>query len=103
MIKRNGDWTGKLIDKLYEAKRKVLRIDELNIKNYDEVEIFNLLHQVSMEKTAEEKKLAKDHYPRINITRAISSAAESAMYRKNIILIGAGTGISPYLAFLDEA
>lgn len=101
MIKRNGDWTGKLIDKLYEAKRKILKIDELGIDNYDEETIFNLLHDVDQEWLISSKEARKE-YPRIHITRPISSPAESAAYRRNIILIGAGSGISPYLAFLDD-
>lgn len=46
MIKRAGDWTGKLIDTLFEQKKKVMRIDELDLGDYNQKEVFNLLHDI---------------------------------------------------------
>ena len=46
MIKRAGDWTGKLIDTLFEQKKKVMRIEELDLSEYNQKEVFNLLHDI---------------------------------------------------------
>ena len=49
MIKRAGDWTAKLIDTLFEQKKRMMQIEELNIQNYDEEDVFNVLHDVYAE------------------------------------------------------
>lgn len=49
MIKRAGDWTGKLIDTLYEQKKEMMRVKELDIQGYDEQQIFNVLHDIYAE------------------------------------------------------
>lgn len=49
MIKRAGDWTGKLIDILFEQKKKMMRMEDLNIKDCDERDLFNLLHDIYAE------------------------------------------------------
>jgi predicted ferric reductase len=49
MIKRAGDWTGKLIDTFYECKKKAMKVNELNNKYFDEFDVFNLLHDIHQE------------------------------------------------------
>jgi predicted ferric reductase len=44
----------------------------------------------------------KKAFPKIYVSRPISAPAEMAALRKNLILIGAGSGIAPFLAFLDD-
>ena len=41
-------------------------------------------------------------FPKIHISRPITSPAESAIYHKNLILIGMGSGIAPYLSLVEE-
>mmetsp|Transcript_16764 Transcript_16764/g.19410 ORF Transcript_16764/g.19410 Transcript_16764/m.19410 type:complete len:92 (+) Transcript_16764:484-759(+) len=49
MIKKSGDWTQKLINRFYEVKKKTMRYYKLNIRNYDEFDVFNLLHDIHQE------------------------------------------------------
>lgn len=103
MIKRAGDWTGELIDQLYDQKMKVMRMDELNIDTYSEKEVFNLLHDIYAEiKIKHMMKLNKRFYLHANISLPIMSPSESFMTKKNVILIGAGSGIAPYLPLFEE-
>lgn len=46
MIKRAGDWTGKLIDVLFEQKKKAMKIEELELSEYNQKEVFNLVHDI---------------------------------------------------------
>ena len=48
------------------------------------------------------KNRNKAFYPKIKIGRAWATPNDTFMNRKNIILIGAGSGISPYLPLLEE-
>ena len=43
MIKNNGDWTKKLIDKLYESKKEILKSSSFLFEGIHEDEIFNIL------------------------------------------------------------
>jgi len=47
MIKKGGDWTTKLIDTLYEAKKKILKFHKANIEGFSENDIFNLLEGIN--------------------------------------------------------
>ena len=49
MIKRAGDFTGKLIDTLFEQKKKMMRIDHLELNDHNERDVFNLLHDIYAE------------------------------------------------------
>jgi len=42
MIKKNGDWTGKLIEKLIEGKKKKLKLNEISNQHNEEL-IFEVL------------------------------------------------------------
>ena len=46
MVKRAGDWTGKLIDILFEQKKKCMKIEELGLNEYNQKEVFNILHDI---------------------------------------------------------
>ena len=70
----------------------------MGVEGVDENDIFNLLEDISIK----EKINLQNLYPWIHITRPITAPAETAVYHKNIILIGAGSGIAPYLSLLDE-
>ncbi len=41
-------------------------------------------------------------FPKIHISRGITAPAQLAAQRKNLVMVGAGSGIAPFLAFLDE-
>ena len=46
MIKKNGDWTKKLIEVLYEAKKNILKIHQTKIDGFDENDVLNLLENI---------------------------------------------------------
>jgi len=98
MIKKGGDWTKKLIDTLYEAKKNILKVHKVKAEGVNENDIFELLEDISIK----EKLQLKNLYPWIHISRPITAPAETAVYHKNIILIGAGSGIAPYLSLIEE-
>ena len=98
MIKWNGDWTQKFIDTLVECKKKMLKVKKLG---GDQNDIFNVL--LDLDSQLEVKERCKQVFPKIHISRPITSAAEAALYWKNFIMIGAGSGIAPYLSFIEDA
>jgi len=50
------------------------------------------------------KKLIKNLKPslKIHISRPITSPSDLALNYKNVILIGAGSGIAPFLSIMDH-
>ena len=104
MIKHSGDWTRNLINKFYEVKKRTMRFDELNIRNYDEFDVFNILHDIHEDIPLKDKKDRNKHfYPMVQISSPCPTPWETFMERENLILIGAGSGIAPFLPFLEEA
>ena len=103
MIKKAGDWTGKLIKTLYECKKQMMKLDEFEFKEHSEYELFNLLHDLHQEIPLEfMKNRHRNIYPNIKISRACSTPNDTFIDKKNVIMIGAGSGISPYLPLLEE-
>lgn len=102
MIKKAGDWTDKLINMFAEIKEQEYAdiIKEVGEEEYKK-EFREYLMQMNFE-GEETIRESKNLYPKINVSRAISAPAEMAARRKRIILIGAGSGIAPFLAFLDD-
>ena len=104
MIKKAGDWTQKLIHRFYEVKKRTIRYYDLGIKNYEEFDVFNMLHDIHQDIPI---KLKKDRnklfYPMIQISNPCPTPCETFMERENLIMIGAGSGIAPFLPFLEEA
>ncbi|CAI2386629.1 unnamed protein product [Moneuplotes crassus] len=102
MIKKAGDWTTKLIDMFAAIKEQGFAdiINEVGEHEYKR-EFRDYLMEVNFEDD-ESIRQNKKLYPRINVSRAVSAPAEMAARRKRIILIGAGSGIAPFLAFLDD-
>jgi len=97
MIKRNGDWTGKFIDNLVEAKKEKLRVSNIKTDN-DEDKIFNIMLDLEEKVTMS----SKNYFPTIHLSWPVTSAAETALYWQNVIMIGAGSGIAPYLSFIED-
>ena len=103
MIKKAGDWTGKLIQELYERKKQLMMFNELKLDGFNEYDIFNMLHDLHQELPLEEAKARNClFYPHIKISRACATPNDTFIGRKNIVLVGAGSGISPYLPLLEE-
>ena len=72
--------------------------------NYEEFDLFNLLHDVHQSMPL---KLKKEHnsklYPKVIVSNACPTPTENWVDRENLLLIGAGSGIAPFLPILDEA
>ena len=75
MIKNNGDWTKKLIDKLYESKKEILKSSSFLFEGIHEDQIFNILLEYDSAWTPEQRKF---FYPVVHISRPVTAAAESA-------------------------
>ena len=71
MIKRAGDWTGKLIRHLYECKQKMMKMDEFETEQYSEYDVFNLLHDLHQEIPLKDMKIRNPlFYPSVKISKA---------------------------------
>lgn len=103
MIKKAGDWTNKLIDTFHEIKEQSFKdsIETMINTKYDK-EFRNYLMQMNVEITDEVIKRNKVIFPKVYVSKPVSAPAEMAAKRRRIILIGAGSGIAPFLAFLDD-
>lgn len=78
-------------------------MDELNLNEYEVYDVFNILHDLHQEIPLwEARNRNKLYYPSVRIGRACSTPNETFMERKDVVLIGAGSGISPYLPLLEE-
>ncbi|CAI2365677.1 unnamed protein product [Moneuplotes crassus] len=103
MIKKAGDWTGKLIRHLYECKKRMMKMHEFDLEENSEYDMFNLLHDLHQEISFKaSKKRNKLFYPMIKISMACSTPNDTFITKKNVIMVGAGSGISPYLCLLEE-
>ena len=103
MIKRLGDWTGRLIDRFYQIKESSYISESSAFANNQENKEFkNFLMQMHLQLTDEIVSKNKALYPKIFVSSAISAPAEMAANRRKLIMVGAGSGIAPFLAFLDD-
>ena len=104
MIKKAGDWTAKLIKILYERKKKMMELYEFHFVKHNEYDVFNMLHDLYQEiPLYEMKSRNKKFFPRVKISRACATPNDTFIDKKNVILVGGGSGISPYLPLLEEA
>jgi respiratory burst oxidase len=103
MIKKAGDWTEKLIKRLQEDKMKMMKMHEFKFRKYSEYDVFNLLHDLHQEIPLR-NMIGRNtmFYPKVKISRACSTPNDTFIDKKNVIMIGAGSGISPYLPLLEE-
>ena len=103
MIKKAGDWTNKLVDTFYDIKEQSFKdAYESMIDMKYEKELRNYFMQMNVDITEETIAVNKAIFPKIYVSDAISAPAEMATQRKRIAMIGAGSGIAPFLAFLDD-
>jgi predicted ferric reductase len=103
MIKKAGDWTGKLIRRLQQDKMRMMKMDEFESEKYTKYDTFNLLHDLHQEIPLKDViPRNKLFYPSVKISKACSTPNDTFMEKDNVILIGAGSGISPYLPLLEE-
>jgi hypothetical protein len=81
----------------------MMKKSEFKYKKYSDYDVFNLLHdlhqEIPLEEMGDRNKL---FYPKVKISRACSTPNDTFIDRKNVIMIGAGSGISPYLPLLEE-
>ena len=103
MIKRAGNWTGRLIDQFYQIKESSYKdessiiTDDLNNKEFK-----NYLMQMHVNLNEDIIEHNKTLYPKVYVSSSISAPAEMAANRRKLIMVGAGSGIAPFLAFLDD-
>ena len=104
MIQNSGDYTSRLLKYMYEKKKKsfdkaaggaVGAKYKLSLQEYM---ISMKIWDISLDLVENNKKL----FPKIYVSRPISAPAEMAASKRNLIFIGAGSGIAPFLAFLDD-
>lgn len=106
MIKNAGDFTNLFLADLFKAKSDYIIENNLEIgsnKKFQELFYDFLLKEVEIFKVVTketQKKLPK--YPKIGIYGPISAPAVGSFNNRNVVFIGSGVGISPYLVFLDE-
>ena len=82
----------------------MMKHDEFQFVKHNEYDVFNVLHDLYQEiPLTEMKERNKLFFPRVKISRAWWTPNDSFIDRKNIILVGGGSGISPYLSLLEES
>jgi len=81
----------------------MMKMSDFEFEKYTEYDVFNLLHDLHQELPLREmKERNKLFYPQIKISKACSTPNDTFIDKKNIIMVGAGSGISPYLCLLEE-
>ena len=50
----------------------------------------------------EKEKACNVIFPNIHISSSVTAPTEMAFFRKNVGMVGGGSGIAPFLAFLDD-
>ena len=80
-----------------------MKFDEFQVGDYSEYDIFNILHDLYQEIPLSEMQTRnKLFFPKVKISRAWATPNDTFISRKNVVMIGAGSGISPYLPLLEE-
>ena len=80
-----------------------MKFDEFQVGEYSEYDIFNVLHDLYQEIPLNEMQTRnKLFFPKVKISRAWATPNDTFISRKNVVMIGAGSGISPYLPLLEE-
>jgi hypothetical protein len=104
MIQNSGDYTSKLLNYMYDIKKKTFDeacMGAVGPKYYQELQEYMIsmkICDISLDLVENNKKV----FPKIYVSRPISAPAEMAALRRNLIFVGAGSGIAPFLAFLDD-
>ena len=81
----------------------MMKHDEFQFVKHNEYDVFNVLHDLYQEiPLTEMKERNKLFFPRVKISRAWATPNDTFIERKNVVMIGAGSGISPYLPLLEE-
>lgn len=123
MVKNAGDFTGLFLAQLFKAKSDFIVENNLEIGNnkkfqqlyYDfllkEGEVFEIVSKnvkndeklkENKGKTIRNTQKTLPKYPKVGLYGPISAPAVGAFNNKNVVFIGSGVGISPYIVFLDE-
>lgn len=103
MIKKAGDWSDKLIDTFYDIKEQSYKqsVGDIVDSQYED-EFRKYLMQMNDDITEEIVKRNMAIFPKVFVSESVSAPAEMAARRRRLILVGAGSGIAPFLAFLDD-
>jgi predicted ferric reductase len=103
MVKNNGDWSHKLINLFKSIKKSSINVNKREFEGLDKDKIMKLILNYDTGTIAPETEEASNIlFPRINVSASVSAPSQLAAKRKNLIMVGAGSGISPFLAFLDD-
>lgn len=108
MIKNNGDFTNLLLSALFKAKSDFIvenNLDIKNNKNFHNLYYDFLLNEEEIAKIVAKPKgnlIEIPKFIKLGLYGPISAPAVGSLNKKNVIFIGSGVGISPYLVFLDE-
>lgn len=103
MVQNSGDYTDRLLKYMYNLKKKSFdkSVSSVGLKYQQTLQDYMIsmkICDISLDLVENNKKL----FPKIYVSRPISAPAEMAALRRNLIFIGAGSGIAPFLAFLDD-
>ena len=68
----------KLANVLFERKKKMMKYNELGLNEYNEYDVFNLLHDLHQEVPLKEMRERNKHfYPRVKIGKAWATSNDS--------------------------
>ena len=85
------------------VNKNMMKMNEFGIENHSEYDVFNLLHDLHQElpfRSMQERN--RLFFPKVKISKACSTPNDTFIDKKNVIMVGAGSGISPYLCLLED-
>ena len=106
MVKNAGDFTNSLLAHLFKAKTDFILEQHLEVgtnKKFQKLFYNFLLKEAEINKLVKkENKASLPNYPKVHLYGPIGSPAVGSSLNPNVIFIGSGVGIAPYIVFLDE-
>lgn len=110
MIKDSGDFTKSLLALLYKAKCDFIsqnKLDILSGKSFHKLSFDFLLKEDQIYNYVCDINDARKNtklpiYPFVGLYGPVRAPAVGALEKENVIFVGLGVGVSPYLVFLDE-
>ena len=103
MIQKNGDWSDDLITHFNDIKKSTIKVNFDQFKDYSKQEILDILMNANPGKISKDREEACNIlFPNLYISQPITAPAQLASERENLIMVGGGSGIAPFLGFLDD-